>query len=175
MSQPQAETARDAAALSNEEVDVWWGSYAGRAMMPSFAVCVLLTAASFLAARHLAPDRGLLQLTFTGFASVVWLVQLVRWSHRFFTCNYRLTTRCLYIDQGFKPLVAQRFALQTIRTVEVRYNKLENLLGVGKVWVYFDDYTRSPAVLAGLAQAHRAAEIIRASVKKFGNRTEETS
>jgi hypothetical protein len=175
MSQPPAETARNAAALANEEVDVWWGSYAGRAMMPSFVVCVLLTAASFWAARHLAPERFLLPLTFTGFASVVWLVQLLRWGHRFFTCNYRLTTRYLYIDRGFKPLVAQRFDLRTIRTVEVRHNKLENLLGVGNVWVYFDDYSRTPAVLAGLVQAHRAAEIIRATVSKFGKPTEVTS
>jgi hypothetical protein len=168
MSQPLPEAAGEAAPHPREEVDVWWGSYAGRAMMPSFAVCVLLTAASFWAARHLAPERGLLQLTFTGFASVVWLVQLLRWSHRYFTCNYRLTTRYLYVDRGFMPLVAQRFALRTIRKVDIHCNKLEMALGVGDVWIYFEDSSRPPAVLAGLVQADRAAETIRDTVRKFG-------
>ena len=26
-----------------EEIDVWWGSYAGRAMLPGFLLCLLLT------------------------------------------------------------------------------------------------------------------------------------
>jgi hypothetical protein len=165
MSQPPSDAA-SAAVHPDEEVDVWWGSHAGRALTPSFVVCVLLTVASFVAAQHLAPERGLLQLTFTGFASVVWLVQLVRWGHYFFTCNYRLTTRYLYVDCGFRPLVACRFALRTIRTVEVRCNKWEKLLGIGSVWVYFEDSSQPPVVLTALVQPRQAAALIRETVKK---------
>jgi hypothetical protein len=154
-----------------EEIDVWWGSYAGRAMMPSFAVCVLLTAACLVAARQLAPERGLLQLTFTALASTVWLVQLLRWCHRFFTCNYRLTTSYLYIDRGFRPLVARRFALATIRAVEVQQNRWEQLLGVGNVRVYFEDAKQPPAVLPALVRPDDVAAIIRGALKTTGVRS----
>ena len=39
-----------------------------------------------------------------------------RWGHRFFTWNYRLTTRFLYLDRGMMPLVGQRFALAKVQT-----------------------------------------------------------
>jgi hypothetical protein len=169
MSQPLPDAAvREAAAPTHEEVDVWWGSYAGRAMTPSFVVCGLLTAACFVAAQHLAPERGWLQLTFTAFASVVWLVQMLRWCHRFFTCNYRLTTRYLYVDRGFMPLVAQRFALSTIRTVQVEHNPWAKFLDFGNVRVYFEDNSQPPVVLAALVQPQQAAEILRKTIKKHG-------
>ena len=40
----------DAPSGPAEEVDVWWGSYAGRAMAPSFAVCICLTALIYFGA-----------------------------------------------------------------------------------------------------------------------------
>ena len=99
---------RDHAELQDKEVDVWWGSYAGRAMGPSFAVCVAMTAVIYFATRWWVPHRGWLQLTFAALAGSLWLVQLARWGHRFFTWNYRLTTRFLYVDRGLYPLKAQR-------------------------------------------------------------------
>src|SRR5438067_10868763 len=32
-----------AAAASNQEIDVWWGAYAGRSMSPMFALCTLVS------------------------------------------------------------------------------------------------------------------------------------
>lgn len=176
MSQPVPQTvAPPLSAPVGEEVDVWWGSHCGRAMAPSFVVCVLLTVAGFNVARQVAPERGLLQLVFSCFATLVWLVQLLRWGHRFFTCNYRLTTRYLYVDRGFRPLVARRFPLGEICRIEVRESKLENFLGVGDVWVYCEGNPRPPVVLAGMVQPHGAAQRIRDTVKKYAEAAHETA
>jgi len=158
---PPPESARRAA-----ETDLWWGSYAGRTMTFSFAVCVLLTALIYAGVHTLVHERGWLQLAFGGFASALWLVQLTRWCHRFFTYNYRLTTRFLYVDRGFLRLIAQRFALEGIDSVEVRSSKVGAALGVGDVWVFLEDPVQPAAVLEGLVAPQRAVELIRDAVRK---------
>ena len=99
-------------------------------------------------------------------ASALWLVQLTRWCHRFFTYNYRLTTRFLYVDRGFLRLIAQRFALEGIDSVEVRSSKVGAALGVGDVWVFLEDPVQPAAVLEGLVAPQRAVELIRDAVRK---------
>jgi hypothetical protein len=148
-----------------EEVDLWWGSYAGRAMLPSFAVCAVLTVLILWGARSWVPARGWQQLTFFGLAGAVWAVQLTRWGRRFFTWNYRLTTSRLYVDRGVWPLKAQRFDLSTVARVEVNGSPLAKRLGIGDVWVWFDDAT-PPVVLEALVAPRRAAETIREAVRK---------
>jgi hypothetical protein len=150
-----------------EEVDLWWGSYAGRNLTPSFAVCLVLTVVIYALVRELVKERVWLPLAFFGTAGLVWLVQLTRWCHRLFTCNYRLTTRYLYVDRGIRPLIARRFELQSIQRVEVRASKLATWLGVGDVWVYFKDPAAAPAVLQGVYAPHRAAELVRVAVAKI--------
>jgi hypothetical protein len=149
-----------------EEVDLWWGSYAGRTLTPSFAVCLLLTVAIYAAVHELVPERGWTQLAFVVAAGIVWAVQLARWCHRFFTCNYRLTTRYLYVDSGIRPLVARRVALRSIDRLEVRCNRLGTWLDVGDVWAYVKDTPTLPVVLRGLHHPHKACELIRAAVCK---------
>ena len=158
---PQPDAARRAA-----ETDLWWGSYAGRTMTLSFTVCGLLTLLIYVGVRIWVRERGWLQLAFAGFASAVWLVQLTRWCHRFFTYNYRLTTRFLYVDRGFLPIVAQRLPLEAIDCVQVRSSKLGELLGVGDIWVLPRDPAEPPAVLEGVLAARRPAELIRDAVRK---------
>jgi hypothetical protein len=149
-----------------EEVDLWWGSCAGRTMTPSFVFCLLLTVVIYALVHELVRERGWLQLAFVGTAGIVWLVQMLRWCHRFFTCNYRLTTRYLYVDRGIRPLIARRYPLEAIERIEVRGSMLANWLGVGDLWVFFNDAATAPAVLQGLCNPHRAAEVVRAAVTK---------
>jgi hypothetical protein len=149
-----------------EEVDLWWGSFAGRTLTPSFVVCGLLTAIIFACVRVLVPERGWLQLTFFGFAGAVWLVQLTRWGYRFFTYNYRLTTRYLYVDRGVRPLIARRCDLRSVERIEVCSSKFGKWLGVGDVWVFCDEAAAPPLVLEGLCAPRRAAEIIHDAVRK---------
>ena len=149
-----------------EEVDLWWGSFAGRTLTPSFAVCVLLTAGIYVLVQELVRERGWLQLAFVAAAGAVWLVQLVRWAHRFFTWNYRLTTHYLYVDNGIWPLIARRLTLQSIDRVEVRSSKLARWLGVGDLWVFVKDTATPPVILQGLCHPRHAADLIRAAVRK---------
>jgi hypothetical protein len=149
-----------------EEVDLWWGSYGGRTMTPSFVVCVLLTGVIYVVVRLVVHERGWQQLAFACLAVPLWGLQLGRWARRFFTWNYRLTTRYLYLDRGVRPLIAQRFALDTIDRVDVSANRLEEWLGVGDVRVYFVDSTMAPAVLRGLRHPHEAADVIREAAAK---------
>src|SRR4051794_2508208 len=106
-----ARPAEDRAAPPAGETDVWWGSYAGRAMAPSFAVCAVLTIPLYWGVHAVLPERWGLQPPFGGLAALLWLVQLARWSARYFPRNYRLTTRRLYVDRGFRRLVARRWDL----------------------------------------------------------------
>src|SRR5690349_7852196 len=59
-----------------QEVDLWWGSYSGWTMLPSFAVCIVLTALIFWVVTRFLPHRELVQLTILGASGSVWLVQL---------------------------------------------------------------------------------------------------
>jgi hypothetical protein len=152
--------------MAQSEVDVWWGSYAGRAMAPSFAVCIVLTALIYGVTRWLVPERGWLQLTFFGLTSAVWLVQLARWAKRFFTWNYRLTTRFLYVDCGLKRSLCRRFAVRTIDRVEVSCNPLGNCLGFGDLYVWLDEAKMPPVILKALKGPRTVAETIRAVVMK---------
>jgi uncharacterized membrane protein YdbT with pleckstrin-like domain len=153
-------------AVRGQEVDVWWGSFAGRTLTPSFALCTLLTALIFWGTRTWVAERGWVQLSFFGFAGALWLVQLTRWARRFFSYNYRLTTRFLYVDRGFLSLVAQRLDLRAVQRLQVRADWLQNLLGVGDVEVYLDGDSKPAAVLQGLLAPARAADTLREAVKK---------
>ncbi len=163
---PSGSASQKAAERQGEEVDLWWGSYAGRAMVPSFAVCGGLTVLIFCGVRWWVPERGWLQFTFAGLTGAVWLVQMVRWGHRFFTCNYRLTTRFLYMDRGLWPLVSERFALREVNRVEVHRNLAQKWLRIADVWVWFDNPATRPAVLRALAAPHAAAETLQEASKK---------
>jgi hypothetical protein len=166
MSAPPADAAKEDVQGPDEEIDLWWGSYAGRTMAPSFAVCIALTALIYGAVRVFVPERGWLQLTFFGLTSIVWLVQLTRWCYRFFTCNYRLTTRYLYVDRGWRPLVSQRFPVSAIDRVEACSSRPATWLGVGEIWVWFADANLPPAVLKGLLAPRRVAETLRGAIRK---------
>src|SRR5579862_6443501 len=143
--------------MAHSEVEVWWGSYAGRAMAPSFAVCIALTALIYGGVRWFVPERGWLQFTFFGLASAVWLVQLARWAKRFFTWNYRLTTHFLYVDCGLKRSLCRRFALPPIDRVEVRHTALQKWLGIGDLWVWFGTAKNPPTILKAVKHPYTVA------------------
>src|SRR5437660_1567797 len=61
-----------------EEVDVWWGSYAGRTMWRSFLGCLLATGVvSWLTWAWLPAD--LFKLGFVTLAGAIWVIQGIRW------------------------------------------------------------------------------------------------
>ena len=106
-----------------QEVDIWWGAYAGRTMWPSFVVCALLTLAIGVAAFgwwQLNPKHPHL-VRYTGYwlAGMIWSAQLLRWGYRTLSINYRLTSRRLFRDRGFHNPAAGRVDLSNVAAVEV--------------------------------------------------------
>src|SRR5262245_4561765 len=89
--------------VEDQEVDLWWGSYAGRTMLPSFVVCLVLTGLIILLA-WVYVKRGQLKLTILCLGGLLWLVQLLRFAYRYFGFNYRLTSKRLFRSQSRQPL-----------------------------------------------------------------------
>src|SRR5437588_6255394 len=85
-----------------QEVDIWWGSYAGRSMWPSFLACLLVTGGLAWGAWYLWSYQDyhpqLLRLGVYCLAAWTWLIQLIRLGYRTVTFNYRLTTARLFLD-----------------------------------------------------------------------------
>jgi len=141
----------------NQEVDVWWGSYAGRTMWPSFLVCLGLTGLIILFA-WINVDRGQLKLTILGLSAGVWLIQLGRFAYRYFGFTYRLTSKRLFRNRSRQPL---QVFLTDVGEVSVEQNGFEKLVGVGRVFITFSDKTRPPVVLEGIAKPKQVIELIR--------------
>jgi len=152
----------DALTLQNveahQETDIWWGSYSGWTMLPSFLVCVLLTGAitwfAFAVARPMA------QAVILGAGGIVWLAQLARWSHRVFSVSYRLTNRRVFIDRGFLRPDRLQVELGGIIRAEADQDAFERLFGVGKVRLRFRDQGGETVVLAGVSDPWTAVKCI---------------
>ena len=142
---------------ADQEVDVWWGSYAGRTMLPSFLVCLLLTGL-IISLAWAYVDRGEVKLTVLGLGGAVWLVQLVRFAWRYFGFTYRLTSKRLFCGMGRRPLSV---LLADIAEVRDEHNGLEKLVGVGRICLTFVDKMRPVVVLKGVKKPKQVAELIR--------------
>ncbi|MBV9125179.1 MAG: PH domain-containing protein [Planctomycetes bacterium] len=153
-----------------QEVDVWWGSYAGRTLWPSFVVCGWLTLGIGWAAWRwwsLYPDRPfLVRYSAYGLAAIVWGVQLLRWAYGTVSINYRLTTRRLLRDRGFRHPAAGCIELERITAVEVRHGFGERLVNVGALWIWSEDGSSGPLVLEGVLRPKAVAALIRSRVRR---------
>lgn len=150
----------------DQETDLWWGSYSGWTMWPSFVGCLLLTAAiAWLVWRFL--ERDLLQIAFLGVGTVLWVCQFARWGRRVFGFNYRLTTRRLFRDTGYFRQNRLPIDLKSITDVFVRQNGLEKYFGVGRVVVRLADPRYPPIVLEGVVEPLAIADLIRTAAEKL--------
>jgi hypothetical protein len=148
-----------------EEVDVWWGSYASRTMLPSFVLCVAATVGIAWLTWALLPAR-LVKFSFFGLSGGVWLLQLVRWGYRFFGFNYRLTTRRLFCHLGKLYQGNRELELAAVAQVVVRSRWDERLVGVGQIVVKAQSPATPPLILEGILQPARLAEEIRTRVQR---------
>jgi uncharacterized membrane protein YdbT with pleckstrin-like domain len=125
------------AADSAQEVEVWWGGYAGRTMLPAFALCFLLTAVVVLVASLVWQEEHLSDAVISHFALylivALWAVVLVRWAYVTVTISYRLTTRHLLVEYGLAHPGLPPLPLETIAKVKVEQNAWERLVGVGRL------------------------------------------
>jgi hypothetical protein len=153
-----------------EEVDVWWGGYASRTMLPSFLICILATVAIAWLAWMSLPSR-LVKISFIGLAGGVWLLQLVRWGYRYFGFTYRLTTRRLFCHLGELYGTDKELELAGVAQVVVRSRWDERLVGVGQVVVIPEKPTTPPIILEGILAPTRLAELIRTRVQRAREQT----
>jgi membrane protein YdbS with pleckstrin-like domain len=153
-----------------EEVDVWWGSYAGRTLLPSFAVCVFLTLAAVVAAvyfqRRYDLDPLAVRYAVYAIAALVWLGQLARWSYRVLTFSYRLTTRRLLLERSFFNSLRAAIDLRRIARIDVTQRPLERMLGVGRINVFEEGKSVPSMELCGVCRAEVVANVIREQAKQ---------
>lgn len=148
---------------ATEEVDVWWGSYAGRALWPSFVFCGLLTALIAVGAWYFydayQAHPTLMRYLAYGLTGAVWLTQLGRWLYSTVIINYRLTTRRLFQDRGFHRPVAGWVELDRLKGVVVTYGPLEGRLGIGRLYVESEGGA-PPLILEGVYDPVKVAALI---------------
>ena len=147
-----------------QEVDVWYGGYAGRDMIGGFLVCCLWTflVVGYLApqcARMLAMDSRFEYWIDVGLAGGVWLFQLFRWVYRKLAYQVRITTRHLVLQRGFlyhweiQPL-------SQLARIDVRQHFFERILRIGRI--HLAGTTPDVAIsIRGIAQPQFVADKIR--------------
>jgi len=148
----------------NQETDLWWGSYAGRAMAPGFVVCALLTGLLIWGVWLFWPkneDRPYLE-RYTTYILVgaVWLFQLIRWGYRIVAVNYRLTTRRLFCQRGFQTTATTALDLAAIATVRIERDAWTPYLKVGRLRIVPVDSAQPPLVLEGVYSPDQIAALI---------------
>jgi hypothetical protein len=163
--------------MPEQERDLWWGSYSGRAMLPSFIVCILLTAGfaglSWYLFQTEYPHRGdMLRYAVYALAGSIWVFQLVRWGYRMVALNYRLTTKRLFYSHGFLYPPRDAIALDAVERVLVEQDWFQQRLGVGSVRIIMEKGKGpgSPVVLTGVWIPHRIGEMIEKAVRQVSPR-----
>ena len=153
------------------ETDLAWRGYSGWAMLPSFAVCILLSAVLLMGGWFFDEIRGIGErvgsLAFFYIVWAIWIVQGVRWLYRGATYVYRLTPRHIFIDRGFMWPPEPAIDLTKVTRIEVGSNALARLFGAGWLCVYIEG--REPVCLSGLLRPKEFARLIEAAVKSMKN------
>jgi hypothetical protein len=149
---------------ARQEVELWWGGYAARTMLPSLGLCLLATVALLGAAvyfsGHAGPRGPMARWWAYGLTAAIWLYQFLRWAYRVAGYEYRLTSRRLYC--GWGPLTAPPppVELADLETVRVEQTALHRWLGVGQI-VLVGQERAIPLVLEGVRSPEHMAAVIR--------------
>src|SRR5205823_4212653 len=147
--------------------------YAGRTMLPSFLLCLLLTILLLAIDWYLEMNKARAELISTavwGLTGAVWLFQSTRLVYRMIAINYRLTNRRLIAARGFKLPDSRAILLTQVADVAVLSSSLESLLGVGRISVREQGPSSRPMLLDGVANPQRVARTIRKRVRQARTR-----
>ncbi len=154
----QTTASSPAARAAEQETDVWWGAYSAWTLLPSTAVCIVLTAAFAWAAwSFLHPPQA--HLAFWSVCAALWIGQgAMCWRH-VFGYSYRLTTRRLLVMHGHFWWKRYQVNLAEIEEVRIKRDRIARWLDLGTLVIG----TRDGARLAvdGVRRAHEVAERIR--------------
>jgi hypothetical protein len=158
----------------DQEIDVWWGSYAGRTMLPGFVICGVATAVIIGGGWYLwwKLDLPPLEVRYTTYAVVglIWLNQLPRWLYCIVVINYRLTTRRLLVERAFLRQAFTSIELSRVDKVLVEQTAIQRCLDVGKLHLVGESGAAPLAVLNGIYQPQTIAETIRTLAQRARER-----
>lgn len=144
-----------------QEHDVWWGSYAGSAMVPSFVLCGVVTASIVLltGSGYLLFGLGGKEMRYTAYALIapLWLFQFLRWLYRVGSFNYRLTSRRLFRSRGFLYPVEEAVLLADVTQVVVEQTLWERRFRIGSVRIFREKKGLPSLVLEGVREPERIA------------------
>lgn len=154
-----------------EEIDLWWGGYASRTMMPETLSCLLATGMIVTGAIllvHYGVPAVEARLTVYALAGVLWLIHILRWLNRAAGYTYRLTTHRLYCTWGILAGLLHRHVppveLARVTQVVLETTPVERLLNIGRVRLEMEGGAQ-PVELLGLFEARHVAEEIGRFVK----------
>jgi uncharacterized membrane protein YdbT with pleckstrin-like domain len=148
-----------------DEVDAWWGSYSVKNILPALFAS-LAASALVVGASWLFPYSRVGQFIVLGVLAAFWLTLLLLWIYLIFGINYRLTSRRLFVERGLSRRRLQSVDLATISQVNVKANRLERFLGVGRVFVEVQGSRATSVILGGVPAPEMIAEKIRAQSEK---------
>jgi hypothetical protein len=154
---------------SRQEVELWWGGYAVRTMLPSLAVCLLLTVAMIGTAAYYSRESAHHGTSARWWAyrvtALLWLMQTIRWVYRIAGFEYRLTSHRLFCIWGPLFKSPQPIALTDIKTVHLQQNFWDHWLGIGRL-VIESNHDTAPLVLRGVRNAENVARTIRHAAER---------
>lgn len=160
-----------------QEIELWWGGYAGRTMLPAFVGCALLSAAVVLLAQLLWREEnvpGALSFRLAMyFIVLVWAVVLTRWAYLTASVAYRLTNRRLLRERGFSHPALAPIELAHVRAVRVEQRGWERWGRVGQVLV--ETLDGAVHVLVGVHDPQHVAEAIGHQVRRCQDPTRQPS
>lgn len=148
------------------EIDVHWGGYAGRDLVPSTVFCAALAAGWVLYLVPLLPAGWHWAELVYGLPGALVAFQLVRWGYRTAAFHYRVTNRRLFHHRGRLYGRAGAVDLASVATVRVQQHLVDWLLGIGRVRLTFDRDSQPPVVLEGVAQPKRLAAVIERTMRQ---------
>lgn len=153
-----------APAAQDQEIDVWWGAYDPRALVPGVLVGLTNTLLVIILAWLLWRDHGLSDSLARWLAyylnAFLWAWHLVGWGWTLASTTYRLTTQRLLIWHGFRQLPPPPVHLRDLVEVQVQQTPLEKYLGVGKLLLHMRG-SEERRLLAGVRHPQEIAGLIR--------------
>lgn len=165
--EPQAENHQTLPSAESEERDRWWGSYAGRAMLPAFVLLGLFTALllGFGWYRQVWHGQSTARHLGIGLTALLWLLQGFLLLYRILTMNYRLTSRRLFIERGFGHPNYRFISLVEVGQISVERSRWERWLRIGRVRITPRAPNQPPLVLLGVIRPDHVAVEIRKEVE----------
>lgn len=141
---------------SEEETELWEGSYSPKAMAGAFVASAVATIA-LVAAMSLWARNATWWLAAFGVVLLVWLVPLLTVIYRRFSIHYRLTNHRFYHEMGILRRVTHRINVIDMNDISFERTLLGRLLNVGCIHIISSDRSHPELRLHGIEDVRNVA------------------